>query len=251
MSGKQNKTVKSKSKSKPRPKKGKKSSWKSLVCKILKWTGIVVLAFMAISILTVIAYRFINPPITPLMISRSLEGVKPRAKRQWVPFEQIPQSMVEAVVASEDNKFIKHHGFDFGEMREAYQQNKKGKRLRGASTITQQMCKNVFLWNGRSYIRKGLEAWFTVWVELLWSKQRIMEVYLNVIEMGNGIYGIGATSQTYYHKPASRLSREETAMIATILPSPQKRNPAKPTEYMWRRQQQILDLMNKIGPVKL
>ena len=113
------------------------------------------------------------------------------------------------------------------------------------------MCKNVFLWNGRSYARKGLEAWFTVWVELLWSKQRIMEVYLNVIEMGNGIYGIGAAAKTYYNKPATRLSREEAAMIAIILPSPRKRNPAKPTEYMLTRQGQILDLMDKIGTVKL
>jgi monofunctional biosynthetic peptidoglycan transglycosylase len=185
------------------------------------------------------------------MISRSMSGVKTQARGPWIPYGQIPQSMVDAVVASEDNKFAGHHGFDFGEMREAYRQNKQGKRLRGASTITQQMCKNVFLWNGRSYVRKGLEAWFTLWVELLWSKQRIMEVYLNVIEMGNGIYGIGAVAQTCYHKSATRLSREEAAMIAAILPSPRKRNPAKPTAYMWKRQRQILDLMDKTGMVKL
>jgi monofunctional biosynthetic peptidoglycan transglycosylase len=241
-------------KSKPKPKKApsKKTSGKwRIFKKILKWTSIVVLGLMVFSVLMVIAYRLLNPPVTPLMISRSMNGVKTQAKGPWIPYEQIPQKMVDAVVASEDNKFADHHGFDFGEMREAYQQNKKGKRLRGASTITQQMCKNVFLWNGRSYIRKGLEAWFTLWVELLWSKQRIMEVYLNVIEMGNGIYGIGAAAQSYYHKPVAKLSREEAAMIAAILPSPRKRNPAKPTAYMWKRQRQILDLMDKIGTVKL
>ena len=232
-------------------KKRKKVSAKSFVWKLLKRAGIVVLALAGLSILTVIVYRFINPPVTPLTIIRSFEGVTPLSKREWIPFDQIPQNMIEAVVASEDNKFVKHHGFDFGEMREAYKQSQNGNRLRGASTITQQMCKNVFLWDGRSYIRKGLEAWFTVWVELIWNKQRIMEVYLNVIEMGNGIYGIEAASQVYYHKPASKLSREEAAMITVALPSPGKRNPAQPTEYMRKRQKQILDLMKKNGQVKL
>lgn len=245
------KKSKPKTAAKPGKKPAGKSKNKSIVKKILKWMGIAVLAMIAFSILAVIAYRFINPPTTPLIISRSIEGVKVRVERKWVPYEQISQNMVDAVVASEDNKFAEHHGFDFGEIREAYEQNKKGKRLRGASTITQQTCKNVFLWNGRSYIRKGLEVWFTVWVELLWSKQRIMEVYLNVIEMGNGIYGIGAASQAYYRKPSSRLLREEAAMIAAVLPSPRKRNPVKPTGYMQQRQQQILDLMNKTGTAKL
>ncbi len=240
-----------KTKNKSRPKKGKKTSQKSLFKKILKWTGIVILSLITFSLLEVIVYRFVNPPITLLMIGRSMDGVKPQAKREWVSIEQIPQTMIDAVVASEDNKFATHHGFDFSEMREAHEQNQKGKRLRGASTITQQMCKNVFLWNGRSYLRKGLEAWYTVWVELLWSKRRIMEVYLNVIEMGEGIYGIGAAAKVYYHKPASRLSREEAAMIAAILPSPRKRNPTKPGDYTKQRQQQILDLMNKIGKVTL
>ena len=218
---------------------------------VLKWTSLILLGMIVFSILMVIIYRFVNPPITPLMISRSMEGIKPRDQKQWISYQQIPQAMVNAVIASEDNRFAEHSGFDFDAMREAHQQNKKGKRLRGASTITQQTCKNVFLWNGRSYIRKGLEAWFTVWVELLWSKQRIMEVYLNVIEMGRGIYGIEAASRIYYHKPASKLMREEATMIAIILPSPRKRNPVKPTEYMLKRQQQILDLMDKIGTVKL
>lgn len=234
-------------KNKTKKKHGKKGS---LFKKILKWVGIVLLACIGLSILSVIVYRFVNPPVTLLMISRSFEPGKAE-KRKWVSYENIPQSMIDAVVASEDNLFAEHNGFDFEEMKKAHQQNKEGKRLRGASTITQQMCKNVFLWEKRSYVRKALEAWFTVWVELLWNKQRIMEVYLNVIEMGKGIYGIDAAARTYYRKSATQLSREEAAMITTILPSPRKRNPAKPTPYMLNRQQQILDLMNKIGTVKL
>ena len=232
---------------KSRLSKTKKSFFTVFITKFLKWTGVVVFGLTAFSILMVIAYRFVNPPVTPLMITRSMDEAKPRLPRQWISYGQIPQAMMDAVVASEDNKFAEHSGFDFDAMREAHRQNKQGKRLRGASTITQQTCKNVFLWNGRSYVRKGLEAWFTVWVELIWSKQRIIEVYLNVIEMGNGIYGIEAAAQTYYNKPATRLSRDEAAMIAIILPSPRKRNPAKPTGYMLNRQQQILNLMDKIG----
>ncbi len=229
----------------------KKTSGISIILKNVMRIGVVGSFLVWFSFMSVITYRFINPPATPLMVIRLTEGVKCRAEQQWIPYEQIPQSMIDAVVASEDNKFAEHHGFDFGEMRDAYFQNRKGKRLRGASTITQQMCKNVFLWNDRSYLRKGLEAWFTLWVELLWSKQRIMEVYLNVIEMGNGVYGIGAAAKIYYGKPAPRLSREEAAMIAAALPSPRKRNPSKPTEYMRQRQQQILNLMDKVGTVKL
>ncbi|MDR2887765.1 MAG: monofunctional biosynthetic peptidoglycan transglycosylase [Bacteroidales bacterium] len=237
--------LKRKKKSKGKPEK------KLAVIIIIRWMGIVLLAAMLVSIVTVVAFRYINPPVTPLIISRSIDGIKNRGKMTWVSYENISQHMVNAVVASEDNRFVEHRGFDFAEVRKAYEQHRKGRRLRGASTITQQTCKNVFLWDGRSYIRKGLEVWFTVWVELLWSKQRIMEVYLNVIEMGGGIYGIEVAAQAYYCKPASRLLPEEAAMIAAILPSPLKRDPMKPTAYMQKRQLQILDLMNKIGMVKL
>ncbi|MDR1666482.1 MAG: monofunctional biosynthetic peptidoglycan transglycosylase [Bacteroidales bacterium] len=216
----------------------------------LRWAGIILLVLVLYSVTTVAIYRWLNPPFTLLMLSRSIEGVK-SVDRKWLPFDQIPQSMIDAVVASEDNNFAVHYGFEFSQMKAAFRENKKGKRIRGASTITQQMCKNVFLWEKRSYFRKALEAWFTVWVELIWSKERIMEVYLNVIEMGNGIYGIEAASQSYYRHPAARLTREEAAMITAALPSPRKRNPARPTAYLIRRQAQILSLMDKIGKVKL
>jgi monofunctional biosynthetic peptidoglycan transglycosylase len=183
------------------------------------------------------------------MVKRSLHGVEKR-ERKWVSFKQIPQSIMDAVVASEDNNFVTHNGFEIKQLKEAYQNNKKGKRIRGASTITQQMCKNVFLWEKRSYTRKALEAWFTVWVEWIWSKERIMEVYLNVIEMGPGIYGIEAASQHYFRHSAAKLSREEAALIAAALPSPRKRNPAKPSAYMLQRQAQILKLMRQNGEVK-
>jgi monofunctional biosynthetic peptidoglycan transglycosylase len=202
------------------------------------------------SVNEVIIYRFVNPPFTLLMVKRSLQGVEKR-DRKWIPFEQIPQSIIDAVVASEDNNFAIHNGFEMAQLKEAFQNNKKGKRIRGASTISQQMCKNVFLWEKRSYTRKALEAWFTAWVELTWSKKRIMEVYLNVIEMGPGIYGIEAASQTYFRHPATKLSREEAALIAAALPSPRKRNPAKPSTYMLQRQAQILKIMRQIGTIKL
>jgi monofunctional biosynthetic peptidoglycan transglycosylase len=217
---------------------------------LFRWTAIVTVMLAVMSVNEVIIYRLINPPVTLLMVKRSLHGVEMR-NRKWVPFKQIPQSIIDAVVASEDNNFAIHNGFEIKQLKEAYQNNKKGKRIRGASTITQQMCKNVFLWEKRSYTRKALEAWFTVWVELTWSKERIMEVYLNVIEMGPGIYGIEAASQTYFRHPATKLSREEAALIAAALPSPRKRNPAKPSAYMLQRQAQILKLMRQIGEVQL
>jgi monofunctional biosynthetic peptidoglycan transglycosylase len=218
--------------------------------KICKWAGVVIVLFLVTSIKEVIIYRVVNPRFTLLMVKRSFQGVDTHS-RKWIPFEQIPQSIIDAVVASEDNNFAKHNGFEISQLKEAYQQNQKGKRIRGASTITQQTCKNVFLWEKRSYVRKAFEAWFTVWVEVIWSKKRIMEVYLNVIEMGKGIYGIEAASQVYFHHPATQMTREEAALLAAALPSPQKRNPAKPSAYMRQRQQQILSLMRKIGKTEL
>ncbi|MDR3095239.1 MAG: monofunctional biosynthetic peptidoglycan transglycosylase [Bacteroidales bacterium] len=219
------------------------------LCALCRWTAIVIVILAVMSVSGVIYYRLVNPTVTLLMVKRSLHGVEKR-ERKWVSFKQIPQSIMDAVVASEDNNFVTHNGFEIKQLKEAYQNNKKGKRIRGASTITQQMCKNVFLWEKRSYTRKALEAWFTVWVEWIWSKERIMEVYLNVIEMGPGIYGIEAASQHYFRHSAAKLSREEAALIAAALPSPRKRNPAKPSAYMLQRQAQILKLMRQNGEVK-
>ncbi len=193
-------------------------------------------------------------PVTPLMAIRWVEQVfdkekEVRFKKDWVSIDKISRHMPQAVVAAEDQKFLDHFGFDREAMEKAWEGNKKGKRIKGASTITQQTAKNVFLWPGRNLIRKGLEAYFTILIEVLWSKERIMEVYLNVIEMGEGIYGIEAAAQTYYKKPAAKLSRQEAAMIAAVLPNPRRWSPARPTPYIYGRQSWILRQMNNINPV--
>ena len=210
--------------------------------------------FFIISIGLTIIYRFVPVPITPLMVIRLVEQTfdsekEVRLSKDWVPMSEISKHAPQAVFAAEDQKFLFHKGFDFEAMEKAWENNKKGKRIKGASTITQQTVKNVFLWPGRSYLRKGLEAYFTVLVELLWSKERIMEVYLNVIEMGDGIYGIEAASQTYYDKPAAKLNRSQAAMIAAVLPNPIRWNPIKPTGYIKGRQSWILRQMNNLEPL--
>ncbi len=208
------------------------------------------------SLLFVVAYRFINPPITPLMVIRLVEqasgGQTVRLKKSWVPLSRISPNLQLAVVASEDNRFLEHSGFDLEAIEKAkeYNDRKKGQKVRGASTISQQTAKNVFLWPQRSWLRKGLEVYFTVLIEFVWGKERIMEVYLNVIETGNGIYGAEAAAQTYFEKPAEKLSRSESALIAAILPNPQKWNPAIPTPYLLGRQQWILWNMGNIGKVE-
>jgi len=159
--------------------------------------------------------------------------------------------MVLAAVAAEDNNFTTHFGIDEEAVKKAYEHNKKTRRVRGASTITQQTCKNVFLWLGRNYIRKGLELYYTFWVEIIWGKKRIMEVYLNSIEMGDGIFGVEAASQSYFNKPASRLTAGEAALIAAAFPNPRKRNPGNPNAYLLHRQQDILWVMEKLGRIEL
>lgn len=214
--------------------------------KVLKYIGIAILSYLVLSILLTIAYIVINPPITILMMQRPS-----KVERQWVEIEDISPNMIQAVVASEDNLFLSHSGFDFQQIKIAREEAKrKNKPMRGASTISQQTAKNVFLWNGRSYFRKGLEVWHTFLIETFWSKERIMEVYLNVIEYGDGIYGIEAASQHYFNRSAKKLSKKQSALIAAALPSPLKRNPAHPTKYLNRRSNKIMQLMNNIGPVK-
>lgn len=194
-----------------------------------------------------------NPPVTPLMVIRCAEqlinGKKLTLKKDWVPIEDISKQLPLAVVSSEDNEFLNHYGLDFEAIKKAKELNKKSKKLRGASTISQQTAKNVFLWPKRSWIRKGLEVYFTGLIEVFWGKRRIMEVYLNVIEMGNGIYGAEMASQMYFRKPASKLSRPEAALLATILPNPRKWNPSKPTNYMLRKQKWIIWNMNNVDQV--
>lgn len=222
--------------------------------KILSWIKRIILIAFVASILSVLLFRFIPVPITPLMLIRCtqsiIKGEKPILKHDWVPFDEISPNIIRAVIASEDNRFLEHKGFDFIELKKAIKENEKRKRARGASTISQQTAKNVFLWPGHSFIRKGLEAYFTLLIELLWSKERIITVYLNSIEMGNGIYGVEAVAKNHFHTTAKKLTKRQSALIASSLPNPIKFNSAKPTPYMLKRTGQILNLMPKLGPLE-
>lgn len=212
------------------------------------------IVFFIGSISWVIITRFIPVYLTPLMIIRSVEAVidgeMPHNEKKWVSIDQISPNMIQAVVASEDNLFKTHYGFSFNDIGKAIKHNNRSKRIRGGSTISQQTAKNVFLWPNRSYFRKGLEAYFTVLIELAWSKERIMEVYLNVIETGDGVYGVEAASQKYFDKNAAKLTKSQAALIAASLPNPRKFKIGNPSGYMLRRQYKIKSLMGKIHQVK-
>jgi monofunctional biosynthetic peptidoglycan transglycosylase len=183
-------------------------------------------------------YRVVPPPITILMIERLAQGRG--LEHRWVPIGRIAPDMVRAVVASEDSRFCQHHGFDVRAIDAALRHNaEKPDRIRGGSTISQQTAKNVFLWPERSWVRKGAEAWFTVLIETIWGKRRIMEVYLNTVEMGPGVYGVEAASQRYFHQPASRLTSAEAGRLAAVLPSPLKWQAAHPGPYVRRRSGRI------------
>ena len=198
--------------------------------------------FIGSSVLAVAIYRFVPVKVTPLMVIRAIRPVGDAGhgwSHTWVPLDEMSTWMPKAVVASEDNRFYTHHGFDTIEIKRAIEEHKRGKRQRGASTISQQTAKNVFLWPGHSWLRKGLEAYFTVLIELMWPKDRIMEVYLNSIEMGPGIYGAEAAARHYFDRPALDLSKRQCALIAVCLPNPIKRDPAHPTSYLRGRATKI------------
>lgn len=214
----------------------------------------IILWFFILSIGFTLIYRFVPVPITPLMVIRLYEQAIDEKKelrlyKDWVSIKKISKHVPQAVVAAEDQNFMDHRGFDWKAMEKAWEQNKKGKRIKGASTISQQTAKNVFLWPSRTLVRKGLEAYFTFLIETFWPKERIMEVYLNVIEMGEGIYGIEAASQSNFRKSAEKLNRQEAALIAAVLPNPRRWSPARPTPYIQGRQVWILGQMNNLKPV--
>jgi monofunctional biosynthetic peptidoglycan transglycosylase len=199
---------------------------------IVRWILKTILGLFIFSILWVVAYRFINPPITNTMIADMIEGRG--AEREWMPIEEIDRDMVRAVIAAEDSKFCSHDGFDWDAISDAAQRNASGGRIRGGSTISQQTAKNAFLWQGGGYFRKGVEAYFTFLIENLWSKQRIMEVYLNVAETGIGTYGVNAGSQRYFNHDADAMSRAEAARIAAVLPLPKQRGAVTPRGFTRR-----------------
>ena len=206
--------------------------------------------FFGSTLLAVVALKWVPVYYTPLMFTRLIdqksEGKELKLSHSWVPLNEISENLSLAVIASEDQRFMEHSGFDFEQINKAIDEANAGKRQRGASTISQQTAKNVFLWQGHSWIRKGLEAYFTLLIEWVWGKERIIEVYLNSIEMGDGIYGAQAVAEEHFGKNAAKLTRAESALIAATLPSPLKRNSARPSSYMLKRRQQILRQMRLI-----
>ncbi len=211
------------------------------------------ICFFIISIAFVFLFKWIPVPATPLMVIRCIEqktdGKPIKFKKEWVQLDKIAPSLQLAVVCSEDQNFTAHNGFDFEAINSAMKYNENHKKVRGASTISQQTAKNIFLWPGRSWIRKGLEVYFTFLIETVWSKKRIMEVYLNVIEIGEGVYGAQAAAQLFYKKDAAYLNQNEAATIAAVLPNPLKFNVAKPTGYILTRRAWIINQMYNWGGV--
>lgn len=227
---------------------------KSVVNPIMKWVKRVVYYFFVLSIGGVILFKFLPIPFTWTMMSKKwdaiVEGKNAKIHYQWRSYNEVSREMHLAAVAAEDQHFPHHWGFDFKALEKAYVNNQKGKKVRGASTISQQVAKNVFLWQGRSYIRKALEFYFTGLIEVIWGKQRILEVYVNVAEMGPNIFGAEAAAQKIYHKSAKKLSRAEAARLAAVLPSPVKWSAAKPGPYVTRRTGTIQKYMRALGGVK-
>jgi monofunctional biosynthetic peptidoglycan transglycosylase len=214
-----------------------------------------ILAFFLSTVLMVLVYRVLPVYLTPLMAIRAVQalsaGEKPAFNHSWVKLEEISPHLVQAVVASEDNLFMEHWGFDFKQIQLAMKENARRSKPRGASTISQQTAKNVFLWPQSSFIRKGFEVYFTLLIELVWGKERIMEVYLNSIEMGQGIYGAESVARLHFNKTAAKLTVRESATIAATLPNPLRYNSASPSPYIERRRSQIQRLMHTIGKVDL
>ena len=221
-----------------------------MIRRIFRFLWKTMLWFLALSVFSVIVFRFVPVFYTPLMSIRAIEnlfeGKEMICNHDWEPIEKISPHLQKAVIASEDATFLTHHGFDFNAIQKALKSNKKGKRLRGGSTISQQTAKNVFLWQGRSWVRKGLEAYFTVLIEVFWGKERIMEVYLNSIEMGDGVYGAEAATQYWYRKDAASITKREAAGIAAILPNPRKFKARNSSGYIERKKGRIIAGMHAI-----
>lgn len=214
-----------------------------------------VIFFFASSLITVLLYRFVPVFLTPLMLIRCVEyawkGEDVRVLKKWTPIEEMSDDLKKAVISSEDQNFLTHSGFDWPLIEKAYEQNKKGTRIIGASTISQQTAKNVFLYPRRSYIRKGFEAYFTFLIENVWTKERILEVYLNIAETGHGIYGMPMASELYFEKNVGKLSKSEAATLAALLPSPLTFNPSKQTPRFGRRKRRIMREMDRIVKLDL
>jgi monofunctional glycosyltransferase len=223
--------------------------------RLLRWFAIGTVAMFLATALPVVAMRWMDPWYSAFMLDAALDASRAgkanyRTDYRWADLEQISPHAAVAVIASEDQFFPFHTGFDFRSIREAVRTNEKQaarKRPRGASTISQQVAKNLFLWPGRSYFRKGLEAYFTLLIELTWPKERILEVYLNVAQFGDGVYGVEAAAQRFYRMPAARLGRYEAATMAAVLPNPVTLRAQAPSVYVIKRRDFILDQMRRLG----
>jgi len=214
-----------------------------------------VLALVVLPVLPVLLFRFVAPPVSALMIERRVESWFEKGSYsptyRWVSIDKISPAMSVAVIAAEDQNFLQHYGFDWQAIQRAINHNERSARTRGASTLTQQTAKNLFLWSGRSWVRKSAEAYLTALLEAWWSKRRILETYLNIVEFGDGIYGVEAASQRYFRKPASRLSVEEAALLAAVLPNPRRFKVNAPSGYVRERQQWIVQQMDQLGGASL
>jgi monofunctional biosynthetic peptidoglycan transglycosylase len=223
---------------------------------LLRFVFASILAFLLVSVGSVLALRWIDPPTTAFMIGDRIgawldDEPNYRLRHNWVDWPNIAAPLKLAVVSSEDQTFATHHGFDFKSINDALDDRESGRRVRGASTISQQVAKNLFLWPGKNWVRKGLEAWFTVLIEALWPKQRILEVHLNVAQFGRHLFGVGAAATTFFHKPASKLTADDAALLAAVLPNPVRLRADKPSRYVRNRQQWIMSQMRQLGELKL
>lgn len=213
--------------------------------RVLRWGGRALAACVAWSVASVVLLRFVDPPLTPLMLLRLgeglLHGTWVGVQYDWVDLEQVSPHLLAAVLASEDARFFRHHGVDFVELEKsrAYNERAAGRRLRGASTITMQCARSTFLWTGRNWLRKGLEVYFTALLELFWSKRRILEVYVNVVEWGDGVYGAEAAAERAFRVPAAKLTAQQAALLAAVLPSPRRWSAARPTPGVKQRAARI------------
>jgi monofunctional biosynthetic peptidoglycan transglycosylase len=225
---------------------------RSLPFRIARFVGLVIVAWVALSWLVVLILRFVPPWTSAMMMERRVEAFVTNEpdftfRHRWVPADAVSPQVGLAMVAGEDQKFPFHHGFDIDAIQDAIDASDEGKRLRGASTISQQVAKNLFLWNGRSFVRKGLEAYFTVLIEATWPKRRILEVYMNIVELGNGIYGVGAASDVFYHTPPDRLGVIQAARLAAVLPNPRRFRVDAPSAYVQKRTAWIAQQMGQLG----
>ncbi len=228
---------------------------RTLPARLARWVTATTVSAALLSVLVVAGFRWLPVPTTAFIVEERIasrsDDTPMRQQHDWVPWSRISRQAALAVIAAEDQKFLAHGGFDFDAIEKAVTDAQRGQHLRGASTISQQVAKNLFLWPGQSWIRKGLEAWFTVWIEFLWPKQRILEVYLNSAQFGRGTWGVQAASRRFFSKDASRLTPHEAALLAAVLPNPTRFRVANPSPYVRNRQAWILGQMRRLGATGL